>query len=246
MIVRNLNQGYEIIFQRNHALLAGELARHLKEAFRPPRWIETLSAILEHDDGQTDWSEAEWITTDGHPKDYSERGFDLTQARKITQESAYKSTWIQLLVSMHTTSLCESSEYQTDNMRQFIKEQRAIQKKLRKLHSLRENEVVGYYRFLRWCDECSLILCKGELEDGEKRSLIIGDITSQSTVKIVRTDDGSMTVAPWCFQEEHFSVTAELFQLNQTSYQSTEELRAQISNTSPVTKTWIFKKNAMI
>ena len=243
MIVRNINQGYEIIFQRNHALLAGELARKLKKTFRPPRWTETLSAILEHDDGQTDWGDADWVSEEGKPVDFSERGFDLAQAIKVTQESAYKSSWIQLLVSMHSTSLCKACDDRTDEMSDFIREQEKIQKELIKSHSLRKSEIQSYYRFLRWCDECSLILCKGELETNKPKPLIVGEITTQTSVKISSKSGNYFTVSPWCFQEESFSVTAELYRLNKPSFQSTEELKNEVSKTRPVTKTWTFQKD---
>lgn len=242
MIVRKIYQGYEIIFQRNHALLAGALARELKGALRPPHWTETLSAILEHDDGQTDWSDAEWITDEGHPIDFSERGFDLAQAQRVTNESSYKSTWVQLLISMHATSLCQASENQTPEMLQFVTEQKDIQRKLRKLHSLRKTEVEGYYRFLRWCDECSLILCKGAIDQNKRRPMTIGEITSRTTVQMARTSDGFLTITPWCFHNEFFTVSAELFRMKQTCFQSTEELKNHIANTRPTTKTWTFKK----
>ncbi len=246
MIVRYIKQGYEIIFQRNHALLAGELASQLKMAFRPPQWTETLSAILEHDDGQTDWSDADWVDAKGHPIDFSERGFDLEQAKRVTSEAAYKSTWVHLLVSMHASSLCSESKYQTKEMSQFIADQKELQRQLRKRLSLRKSEIDRYYRFLRWCDECSLILCKGEIEKTPKKPQMIGEIASRTPVKINCSKDGFMTVAPWCFQEDLFSVSAELYRLKQPAFASTAQLRDEISHTKPITKTWTFKKETAL
>lgn len=243
MIVREKESGYEIIFQRNHALLAGELAMRVKPAFRPPHWVETLSSILEHDDGQTDWSDAEWITKEGRPLDYRERGFDLEQAKAVVHAAKHKSTWVHLMVSMHSAALCRSSNKSNSQIKAFLKEQQQSQSQLRKILSLRKHEVDNYYRFLRWCDECSLALCQGIVEETPSTFHNIGELVTGQTTKLKLTSDNSLALSPWCFEEETFAITAETYRIAKKKYANTEELRSIIDETRPARMTWVFKRN---
>ena len=57
MIVRKSSEGFHIIYQAAHGLLAGKIAQELKHKFRPPYWLETLVAVIEHDDQQLNFEE---------------------------------------------------------------------------------------------------------------------------------------------------------------------------------------------
>jgi hypothetical protein len=57
MIVKKSSEGLHIIWQSTHGLLAGKIAEQLKIKLRPKLWLETLVAIVEHDDQQLDFDE---------------------------------------------------------------------------------------------------------------------------------------------------------------------------------------------
>jgi hypothetical protein len=52
MIVTVHSDCLEVITHYAHGLQAGQIALNLKDEFRPPYWLETLTAIIEHDDEQ--------------------------------------------------------------------------------------------------------------------------------------------------------------------------------------------------
>ncbi|MDB4999689.1 MAG: hypothetical protein JWR76_766, partial [Mucilaginibacter sp.] len=54
MIVNYTEQGWEIITQRAHGLLAAQVAMQWRKKDRPNRWVETVIAIADHDDAQTE------------------------------------------------------------------------------------------------------------------------------------------------------------------------------------------------
>ena len=52
MIVNQVEQGWDIVFQRAHAILAAQIALGWKVSERPEPWTELVAAIADHDDGQ--------------------------------------------------------------------------------------------------------------------------------------------------------------------------------------------------
>ena len=241
MIVNAQENGWEIIFQRNHALLAGAIACEIHPDFRPPHWVETLSAIIEHDDGQTDWSEHPHISDTGRPIDFTMYEFDIEQAKRVINEAKYKSQWITLLVSMHVTSLYTPVASKSAELRQLLKDQVQLQKQLLKTFSLKEEEMNTYYRFLRWCDECSLILCQNRLTN-KMQKIEIGSLHGKKTNFIQRTKEDTVQVAPWCFTSGSFKVSAEVYKINQLTFASSQELKKMIEGVQPEIRYWEFQK----
>jgi hypothetical protein len=62
MIVRKTHRGLHVIFQASHGLLAGKIAEQLKIKYRPSLWLDTLVAIVEHDDQQLDFKENNYLS----------------------------------------------------------------------------------------------------------------------------------------------------------------------------------------
>lgn len=54
MFTRYTEDGWEIILQRNHALLAAQICAHWKTSNQPKQWIETLIACADHDDASNE------------------------------------------------------------------------------------------------------------------------------------------------------------------------------------------------
>lgn len=241
MIVNAKENGWEIIFQRNHALLAGEIACEIHPDFRPPHWVETLSAIIEHDDGQTDWSEHPHISDTGRPLDFTMHKLDIEQAKRVINEAKHKSQWITLLVSMHVTSLYTPIPNKSAELRQLLKDQVQLQKQLIKTFSLKKEEIKKYYSFLRWCDECSLILCQNRLIN-KMQKIEIGSLKSKKPNFIHRTQENIIQVALWCFTPGSFKVSAEVYKINQLTFASSQELKKMIDSVQPEIRYWEFQK----
>ncbi|UII20161.1 DUF3891 family protein [Fulvivirga ligni] len=240
MIVNRKKHGWDIIFQRNHALLAGLVANEVQPAFRPPRWIETLCAILEHDDGQKDWNISTRLSEQGEPLDFTAYDCDLSQAKEVVKESFYKSRWINLLVSMHTSSLYSSVQDKSEDLKRFLTEQEDIQKKIKAELNLSEEQAKDYYSFLRWCDEFSLKLCRSDWERGDHLSL---PSLADKNCNLIIAKNGDLTLEPWIFKEKEITVFAEVYELKKESFSSDEELKVAIEKTEPIRREWKIRLN---
>lgn len=241
MIVNGATGGWDIIFQRNHALVAGSIAYQLDHEHRTPNWLETLSAIIDHDDGQGDWNEGSFVSKEGKPLGFTDYDYDLDQARRVISEAHHRSQWITLLVSKHTSSLYETIEDRSDELERFLSDQKELQCRLCTEFDMPEDELNNIYPVLRWCDECSLILCQNKLRSVDD-TIKIGSFTGHKPNFITRVSNNEVTVEPWCFRSEGFSVEAEVFRIEKKHFTSTQELRNAVEATRPERRVWNFRK----
>lgn len=239
MIVNAVKEGWKIIFQRSHAVLAGAIALEVKEKYRPPNWAETLSAVMEHDDGQVKWRDKEHITASGRPLDFSMHEFDFEQATNVVMDAVYKSRWVALLTSMHTTSLYDHLTDTNAKAARYIEEQKKLQFKLRKALGMGAEEMESHYRFMRWCDECSLILCQNRLPN-ENQRLEIGSLAEEPSNFICR-ENNAVHVSPWCFESDYFRVGVEFQIVKQLHFKSTEEFKNCLDISLREKEEWQFK-----
>ncbi|MFA0961181.1 DUF3891 family protein [Roseivirga sp. BDSF3-8] len=242
MIVNMKEKGWEIIFQRAHGLLAAKLADKIREELWPPPQyrVDTLAAIAEHDDGQPGWEGKNHISDTGAPLNFTFHGVDLKQARKVVQNGIYKSKWIALLTSMHTSSLYAPFA-DREEVATFLNEQEAHQKKLRHYLSISKEEVEKHYKLMRWCDEFSLILCQDRIPKGGKK-LEIGKLPD-GTSRWVYAKESLLVVTPWCFEEKEVEVYTEARGLEKLSFRDDKELLAAIRAEKPYYKKWTLVPN---
>lgn len=242
MIVNAVEEGWEIIFQRAHGLLAAKIADKLATGLRPDPtyWIETLTAIAEHDDGQQTWNGKNHVTDKGAPLDFSYHDPDLEQARKVVANGAYKSQWIALLTSMHTYYLYKPSAGKDQDVKIFLEEQEDYQKRLRRHLKMNKQEAEAAYTFMRWCDEFSLVLCRNQTPP-QGRKLETGALP-QDMPRFISAQENFYTVTPWCFEEDEFELFTEACYLPKLSYKNDNELLEQILNSKVQIKSWRFIK----
>ncbi len=245
MIVNKLENSWEIIFQRNHALLAGQIAMALHKDLRPPFWSDTLLAIMDHDDGQNDFGSGEHITDEGHPKSFREYDFHLEQAERVVKIASHKSKWVQLLVSMHAYSLRKDVDNKSAELKKFLKAQLQQQYRLRQFYDLSEDKAEDYYSIMRWCDQLSLILCERTLGP-MNNEVCIGSLPNLEKINVQLLDGGTLTVNKWCFDQASFSVVAERYHLQQNRFRDEEHLREALKETDPVLHSWQFKDSSWI
>ncbi len=241
MIVNSTEKGWDIIFQRAHALLAGQLAMQWKNTQRPDRWTETLAAIVDHDDGQRDWRKGEHLTAAGAPMDFTLRELDLEQAKKVVDNARYRSRWIALLTSMHTSALYEKLRGDSQAVNEFLDEQQTYQSKLRRALSVKKEEAQRAYRLMFLCDACSLVLCKDEVPAGGRRLELGKDPIGQRCF-IFEKEENVISVEPWPFEMNQFQVTAEAFHLNQLSFNSDQALYEALDHAELYEKVWYFHR----
>lgn len=238
MIVNPTPQGWEIIFQRAHALLAARLAYHVQEELRTDDslWLEMLSSIAEHDDGQQGWRDRNHLTEAGAPRDLTQQKYDLEQARRVVAESAQKSRWMALMASLHAYHLHSAFQGDSKELDAFLEEQLAYQKILRKSLGINQEASESAYTIMRWCDECSLVLCKMQIPP-QGRKLEVGRLPADTPRFIFQQED-KVCVSPWPFQADTFELSVEYHTVKQLAFKDDEELRQQLSRQSPQVRRW--------
>ena len=241
MIVNATETGWDIIFQRAHALLAGKIAMQWRVSERPEPWTDVLSAIVDHDDGQRDWQTRAHLTEAGAPLDFTYQATDLAQAKRTVRNARYRSRWVALLTSMHTSALYERLRGTDSEMDTFLDEQQDYQRKLRRAVGIRKEEAEKMYRLMFFCDACSLVLCKGEVPSNGNR-LELATTPGRQTAYIFQRDDERLSLDPWPFEHANFTVKVDVFRLQQLSFKNDQELHEALDEAEVLDKQWSFAR----
>ncbi|NJM72859.1 MAG: DUF3891 family protein [Scytonema sp. RU_4_4] len=238
MIANLYEKGWEVIYHRAHALLAAQIAGHWHPEKRPLRWLETIAAISHHDDLEKEW-EGNHLTEAGAPLDFTlAKETDLSKVRRLTQNARYRGRWVAMLISMHMSFLSEGKRGESPELNSFLDEQLQNQEQWRHELNVTKDEAAQAYEFFQWCDRLSLILCNRELPVGE-RALEIATLSDGKRYDVIQSSDG-VTVQPWPFLEEKFTVNVEASYLEQLKFDSNDEL-TQALVTAPIkTLVWTF------
>ncbi|BAY46225.1 hypothetical protein SAMD00079811_38330 [Scytonema sp. HK-05] len=238
-MIANLHEkGWEVIYHRAHALLAAQIAGHWHPEKRPLRWLETIAAISHHDDLEKEW-EGNHLTEAGAPLDFTlDKKTDLNKLRQLAQNARYRGRWVAMLISMHMSFLNEGKRGESPELDSFLDEQLQHQEQWRKELNVTKDEAAQAYEFFQWCDRLSLILCNHVLPAGE-RALEIATLPDGNRYDVIEHTDG-VTVKPWPFLEEKFTVNVEATYLEELKFDSNEEL-TQALQTAPIkTLEWTF------
>lgn len=241
MIVKSTNLGWELIHQQAHGLLAVKIAAQWAVTKRTNRWIETLVALTEHDDGQEPWEGTNHLTEAGAPKDFRIDQYSMGQAKRMVEIALEKSRWNALMVSMHATFLYSALENKPAELDQFLKEQKHNQQTWIKQLKLSVKEVKYAYDFVQWCDALSLILCQDDLPQKSRR-LEISPGPDGMIYYVFQRADQTVGVDPWPFDSSEFTLQIEAYQLHQLRFKNDTELYECIQKAPIEEKKWEFKK----
>ncbi|MBD2753342.1 DUF3891 family protein [Spirosoma validum] len=241
MIVTQTDEGWQIINQQAHGLLAVQLASHWGTDKRPIHWIETLIALTEHDDGQEPWTGRNHLTKAGGPLHFQILQYSIEQCRNLIQIGLQKSRWNALIMSMHTSFLYESKRGTDKELDLFMDQQIHNQTSWRKQYKATKAEANYAYSFVQWCDALSLILCMGQIPPEERR-LEVSKGPDGISYYIQQRNDDTLTIEPWPFDSSTFSVHVEAFQLPQLAFQDDHELYNVMQEAPIIMKEWVFRK----
>ncbi|MFB2971935.1 DUF3891 family protein [Aerosakkonema sp. BLCC-F183] len=223
MIVNQHENGWEVIYHRAHALLAAELGGQWRKKDRPLRWIETIAAISHHDDLEREWEENH-LTEAGTPLDFTlVHKTDIEKLRQLTTNARYRGRWVAMLISMHMSFLNEGKRGESEELDNFLDEQKEHQAKWQHELKIAKEEADRAYAFMQLCDRLSLILCKRELPAGE-RALEIAKGPNGQRYNVMQRRDSNVTVTPWPFEDEKFVVRVEACYLTQVKFDRNSEL----------------------
>lgn len=145
MIVNYTEAGWEIVLQRAHGSLAAQLAAHWKKEEQPERWTETILAIGEHDDAQTELEQDDLITEHGGPVNFKMKTFDLPHCQQMIDFSLSKSRYIALLTSMHINFLHVKEASTNTEAKAFLQEQEVLRINWRKALKISQEEAEKTY-----------------------------------------------------------------------------------------------------
>ena len=235
MIVNYTPEGWEVLTQRAHGVLAAQLGFHWRVKDRPQRWVETLLAIAEHDDAEMELEGEALLTPAGGPLNFDMKVFDPVHCTRLAQFTQTKSRYIALLTSLHMDFLYKKDEEQIPEAKAFLKEQRALQEQWRKELGLSKEEALRIYDLMEWCDACSLLFCQRSLQP-EKRKLEISTGPDKKMYSLVQVDEETVTVEPWPFEEKSFTVQFESRLIKQIQFASDDDFRQQFLQ-APVRET---------
>jgi len=241
MIVKQNDTGWLIINQPAHGLLAFNLALQWSESKRPDFWPETLIALTEHDDGQPAWDGRNHLTAAGTPLDFKILVYSAEQCRNLIGVALQKSRWNALMASMHTTFLYEEKRGTDKELDEFLDQQADNQEKWRKQYKATKKAAQYAYDFVQWCDALSLILCQ-QLVPINGRRLEISAGPDGVPYYIAQRDDDTLTVDPWPFLTDEFTVHVEAFAVAQVVFTSDDELYRAIQDASLQRCEWTFKR----
>lgn len=242
MIANLTPTGWEIIYHRAHALLAAQLGGQWKRSQSPVRLYETIAAISHHDDLEKEWEE-NILTPAGAPLDFTlETETSLPKIKAMTQNSLYRGRWVAMQISMHMSFLNEGKRGESKELDEFLDEQLENQKKWREELQVSEADAKAAYAFFQWCDRLSLILCCRELPAGE-RALEISVGPDGKRYDIVQDSSELVTVTPWPFEDEKFTVNVEASYLDKVKFDSNQEIKEALHKAAKKQLEWTFVKS---
>uniref|UniRef100_A0A832M3G2 DUF3891 family protein n=1 Tax=Oscillatoriales cyanobacterium SpSt-402 TaxID=2282168 RepID=A0A832M3G2_9CYAN len=232
MIVNLVENGWEVIYHRAHALLAAQIAGHWRRSDAPERLYETIAAISHHDDLEKEW-EGNELTPAGTPLDFTlGKSDEVEPLKQHLNDARYRGRWVTMLTSKHLCFLSQDRWGTSAEWDAFLNEQIQNQEQWRQELGIDKDEAERAYQFMRWCDRLSLILAQKHIPDAGRALEITSGIDGQR-YDIRQLNDGKLTVEPWPFEDDQFTVNVEAICLSQLKYNNNREL-VEALQTSPI------------
>ncbi|MBC8162915.1 MAG: DUF3891 family protein [Roseiflexaceae bacterium] len=239
MIINQRQDTWEVIYHRGHALLAAKLAARWSHSDRPARLIESIAAIFNHDDLEREW-EGNHLGPNGMPLDFTlNEKLEVDKIERLVEGASYRARFVALLTSMHVSFLFEPMRGNDKKLDTLLDDQTVLQKSLRSALKLKKGEVEQDYAFMQWCDRLSLILARRELPERERR-LEISKGPDGRRYDILQREDETITVEPWPFEDDAFTVDLEAAYLTKIIFEDNAELTAALKAAEVHTLEWRF------
>jgi hypothetical protein len=219
MITKYTEEGWQIITQRAHGLVAGEICARWKLTDQPGRWMETLIATVEHDDVHNEFEGIPLIDKNGAPINFKETCFDLEASTRLINMALTKSRYIALLINRHLRFIYE----QDPLAKEFISLLKKQERNWLKEGNIKVEEVDMAYELLEFCDAFSLLLCQSLIPpEGRRIEISCGpDGTPYTLFK----NEQSIKVEPWPFNVDSFEISFETRTIKQLQFENDEQFR---------------------
>jgi hypothetical protein len=102
-----------------------------------------------------------------------------------------------------------------------------------------KDDAESAYDFMQWCDRLSLILCQHQIPEAG-RTLEISKGPDGTHYSVKQGTDSTLTVVPWCFEEEKFVVNAEASDLSEIKFEGNTSLIAALKQAPRKILEWTF------
>lgn len=246
MIVTSHNDGWKIITQRSHGLLSAMLAFQFEIDLPNEIMVPTLIAIAEHDDGVAETEERKNLTDAGAPRHFLVQDgatkTDLKQYQNVMELATSKSQINALLTSMHLKFIFTNHINKKDKqMQTFLKDQEKNRKELLNNLNFDNKFASRLYRFVEWCDAFSLLICMDKIQP-EGRKMEISESPDGMINQVFYKEDNLITVTPWPFKQDRFTVFYEYKIIEQLKFTSIEAFDQICNNTVPKRQAFVLVK----
>lgn len=239
MIVNLVENGWEVIYHRAHALLAAQIAGHWQRTNVPERFYETIAAISHHDDLEREW-EGNELTPAGAPMDFTlQHETSIEKLHEQIDSARYRGRWVTLLTSKHMSFLNESQRGQMPELDQFLDDQIKLQKQYCQELGIEPEAAERAYQFMRWCDRLSLILAQKKVPEAGRALEITSGIDGQR-YDLREMEDGKLTVEPWPFEDKEFTVNVEACLLSELKFKDNAALVKALKQAPIEVLEWTF------
>jgi len=220
MIVAYCEEGWEIITQRAHGLLAGQICARWKISDQQGRWVETLMATTEHDDVFNEFDQEELITQQGGPINFKMTSFDEEASEKLLDMALTKSRFIALLLSRHI----QFTHGKDPKAKKFMKQLKQKESTWIGEAKSSKKEVNRAYELVEFCDAFSLLICQKQIPPEERKMEISKGPNGKSYSFFEQ--HGQLIVTPWPFETDQFEITYEIRTVKQLKFSSNETFRS--------------------
>lgn len=237
MICSRTEDGWELVYQRAHALLAAMVVEAWRTDRHPARWFETLNAISQHDNGWQEWESGQRLHPNGEPIDFRETPTKdvVAQAGRAVLRAHHQDVYAGLLVSRHISELHESRRGEDEALDALLDEQSALRAQWRRGLEMPEAEEDEAYAFLKWGDQLSLILCERTLQQRHEAPIWTA---CGVEYRALRREGDAVAIEPWPYRCEAVDVGVDAFRLAQVSFESEDELSSVLMHTTPHRQRW--------
>lgn len=233
MICNRLNPGWEIIYQRAHALLAAKLLEPMGDN-SDPRWFETLNAVSQHDHGWQEWQSLSTVTPEGQPRNFLDTPPEESekQARLAVECALHQSLWGGVLVARHVHTLYRKNEEEC--LRKLLSELEGARARWRATLAIDLQQEKEAYQFLNWADTLSLLLC---LQPNERLGPVHPHLHGESYT--LKGSGSTRYLKPWPYPKDELAVSVEAHHLIRQTFQSEEDLAEALAGSEVVIKQWV-------
>ncbi|CAM3331450.1 DUF3891 family protein [Zobellia roscoffensis] len=245
MIINFLEKGMEVISHPAHGLLSAKIANQLKNRPYQNHWMETLTAIIEHDDEQLTNETKNNISDFGMAMDFVTHKVPLEKmlihAKSVFQKVLKKSSWSAMLLIYHLEFLYSDKLEEIGDFKVFLTELRRYRKNAIALHGVNVTGTEELYKIMLFSDRLSLILCQDETPT-LGRKLEINKSIHDERYFIHKAKDNTFTVKPWPFRENHFSLSVDTRVLKELKFKNEKHFNQKLDEASIEIKTFQFSK----